>query len=186
MGTQDRNGDFFREMVEIAGFGAAFAAIPLFASMEDLQPPWPKPVAYISAAFIILAALLAREFGPGLKSRGRRLMLIIAAALSVVGLFSYLFLYSRFVFSIPGGDRIILGYACNAVTEPHYASCPNLSDLELRRAAYNPELLYTKTSLDVVRLSLVAAWMLFTAGLMGAVGWAVSSRRLGGRTRHSS
>jgi len=61
-------GDFFREMIEVAAFGAAFAAIPLFASMKNLQPPWPESVAYISAGVILITALIARQFGPGLIS----------------------------------------------------------------------------------------------------------------------
>jgi len=111
-------------------------------------------------------------------------MLITAAAISLLGLFAYLLLYSRFVYSIPGGEslpqggRIILGYECNAATQDAYdLICPKLTDVELRRMAYDPEMLYTEDSLDVVRLSLVGAWMLFTAGLMGAVAWAVAARR---------
>src|SRR5688500_10025492 len=72
--TNDR---FFRDIVAVVGFGSAFAAIPLFASMENLQPPWPSSIAYVSSAVILVATLLAWEFGPGLSRRQRRSVLLL-------------------------------------------------------------------------------------------------------------
>lgn len=166
-------------MIKVAAFGSAFAAIPLFASMENLEPPWPTAIAYVSAAVILVAALVAREYGPGLKPGHRRLMLLVSVALTLAGLFAYLYLYSTFVVVIEDGERFIFGYECNGPTQAIYKSrCPDLGEAELSLAGYEPESLFTKGSLTAVRLALVAAWLVFIAGLMAAVAWAVAARRL--------
>lgn len=159
------------------GFGAVFASIPLFASMENLQPPWPEPVAYISAALILVGMLIAREFGEEMSRRRRRILLLSAALLTVVGLFGYLYLYLEVVLPLGNGERLVLGFSCNAEAQSLYgARCPYLTEEELAAAGYEPDLLYPRSSLLMAKLALVAAWMLFTAGLVAAVGWAVIGR----------
>jgi len=169
----DRN-EFFPEVIRIMGFGAAFASIPLLARLGNLQPPWPPAVAYISAAVILVGMLIVREYGAGMSRRRRRLLLIIAGTLSVIGLFTYLYLYLRLIVPLPTGERLTLGFACNADTLAMYADrCPYLGMDEISAAGFDLELLYTTSSLQAAKLWLVAAWMVFTTGLVAAVGWAV-------------
>lgn len=172
------NDPFLRELVKVLALGAAFASIPLLASMENLQPPWPTAVAYVSAAIILIGALIAREFSADMSRKARRTLLIIAATLTLVGLFSYLYFYSsvvRTLTEIPENRRIILGFACNADTQAIYGDrCPNLTIDDLRRAGYDPEQMFTASSIRAARLVLVASWLLFTAGLVAAVGWAIA------------
>lgn len=171
------NDGFFKEVLKVIGYGAAFAAIPLFASMENLQPPWPTAIAYVSAAVILVATLIAWEFGSSLTKNQRRIMLMIAIVLTLMGLFSYLYLYSNFVIVLDEADRVIIGYECNLPTSKVYPTiCPNLGKMELERASYDPTALFTKDSLTNVRMLLVASWLVFVAGLMAAVGWAVAGR----------
>jgi hypothetical protein len=166
---------FFREIAKTLAFGATFASIPLFASMGDLQPPWPTAVAYVSAALILLGALLARELGRGMTERRRKTMLLLAALLTVLGLFAYLYLYSQLVVPLDNGSRIIRGFACNADALATYPDeCPYLTKDDLKRAGYQADLMYTAGSLTAAKLLLVASWLLFTAGLVAAVGWAVA------------
>lgn len=173
-----RVNDFLRDMVKVASFGAIFASIPLFASIANLQPPWPASVAYISAALILVGALIARDFGEEMSRRARRRLLLLAAALMTVGLFAYLYFYSMLVLQLSsdgGGERIILGFRCNEVAQQLYpARCPYLTELEVAQAGYDLTLLFTPGSLAAAKLLLVAAWILFTAGLMGAVAWAIA------------
>jgi len=166
---------YFREIATTLAFGATFASIPIFASMRDLQPPWPVAVAYISAAFILLGALIAREFGRGLAEPRRKSLLLLAGILTVLGLFAYLYLYSRLVVPLDDGTRIIRGFRCNADALATYPDeCPYLTKDDLKRAGYDPDLMYTPGSLAAAKLLLVASWLLFTAGLVAAVGWAVA------------
>ena len=80
---------------------------------------------------------------------------------------------------VPLGDgtRVILGFSCNAETAEAYANCPTLGDRDLADAGYDLDLLFTPGSQLSAKLALVAAWLLFTAGLVAAVGWAVASRQ---------
>jgi hypothetical protein len=169
---------FFREIAKVLAYASVFAAIPVFASLQNLQPPWPTGIAHVSAAIIFLATILVWELGRGMGRKSRRRLLLLAAGLTMIGLFAYLYLYSTYVVSIEGGDRIIMGYECNAPTRAVYKDmCPNLGEMELNRAGYDPRLLFTRGSLSAVRLGLVATWLVFVAGLIAAVGWAVSGRR---------
>ncbi len=170
--------DFFRRIFKVVAFGAAFASIPLFASMQNLQPPWPSAVSYISAALILVGALLARDFGEDMSRKARKRLLLVASALTVAGLFAYLYLYSTVVLTLSNGERRILGFVCNSDTQQMYGSlCPKLTELELSRAGYDPDLLFTPGSITQAKLLLFAAWVLFTAGLVAAVGWSVAGPR---------
>jgi hypothetical protein len=125
----------------------------------------------------MVATLVAWEFGPDLSRRQRRLMLLMAAFLTLAGLFAYLYLYSSFVVTVAGDSRLIVGYECNAPTQAVYPKkCPELGEIELERAGYDPAALFTKTALTNVRLMLVASWSVFMAGLLAAVGWVVAGR----------
>ena len=169
---------YLSEIIKTLAFGAAFASIPIFASMQNIQPPWPEPVAYISAAIVLVGALVAREFGVRATNATRLRLLMLAAILTVIGLFAYLYLYSSLVMTLENGERRTLGFVCNAATQELYpAECPQLSELALSRAGYDPAGLYTPGSLTAAKMSLVAAWLLFTAGLVAAVGWAVVGRK---------
>ena len=168
---------FFPELVKTLGFGACFAAIPIFASMRNLQPPWPEAVAYISAAIILVGALIARELGGQMRQKTRIRLLLLAFALTLVGLFAYLYLYANLVLPLANDQRLILGFTCNADSQMLYSNCPHLREEELGMAEYDPENLFTHGSITAAKLSLIAAWLLFTAGLVAAVGWAVAARK---------
>jgi hypothetical protein len=178
MSDDDETGakdNYFADILKVLAFGATVATIPLFASMENLQPPWPTAVAYVSAALIVVGALLAREFGAGASSRSLRRLLLLASTLTVAGLFAYLYLYSTLVVTLDGGDRLVLGYACNDESQQLYgARCPNLTAVELAEDEYDPRRFYTPGSLTAAKLSLVLAWITFMAGLVAAAGWAIA------------
>src|SRR5207244_2833311 len=75
------------------------------------------------------------------------------------------------------GRRLIRGYFCNERGQLLYPDlCPNLTDVELGRDENRPDRLFTDASITWAQLSLVGAWLLFTAGLVAAVAWAVAAR----------
>lgn len=173
------NDNFFSEIIKVLGFGATLASIPLFASMENLQPPWPSSIAYVSAAVILVAVLLAREFGAGATRRSLRYLLLAASLLTLFGLFAYLYLYATLIVTLADGDRLILGYTCNADAQQIYSEqCPNLTATELAEGGYDPVRFFTPLSLTAAKLSLDAAWILFMAGLVAAAGWAIACMKV--------
>jgi hypothetical protein len=173
MNGRDR---YFEGIIKTLGFGAAFASIPIFASMRNLQPPWPEAVAYISGAVILIGALVARQLASEATRRTRARLLFAAAALTVLGLFGYLYLYLNVVVPYADGGRDIIGFTCNERGERLYPNCPHLTEEELADEEYQPARVFTRGSLIMAHLLLVAAWLLFTAGLVAAVGWAVAAR----------
>ena len=170
---------YLRDLARVLGVGACFAAIPLFASFAELQPPWPPAIGYVSAALVLVAALLAWEWTRRAKLADRRRWIVIAATLTLIGLLFYLFLYSLFVETVTGtNDRIVRGFACTFEAKLIHANhCLDLPRKALEDVDWDPAALWTRASLATVRIGLTTAWLIFIAGLVSAVGSIVAGRR---------
>jgi hypothetical protein len=174
---------YLRNLTGVLATGAAFAALPLFASLADLQPPWPPAIGYVSAAFVLIGSLAAWEWTRAAKVRNRRLWIIIATGVTLLGLVSYLTLYSMFIEIIPAsGIRVIRGYECTSDALLLYGDqCPDLPRQALQDASWETVDLWTRSSVTKVRLGLAFSWLIFTAGLVLAVGSIVAGRKAGSR-----
>jgi hypothetical protein len=172
---------YLKNLTGVLALGAAFASIPFFASLSSLEPPWPPAIGYVSAALVLVGAMLAWEWTRSAKVKNRRRWIVSAVALTLGGLILYLTLYSLFVQNVPGAtDRIIRGYECTRDTRLIYAGqCPELSRAALEDSGWEPSELWTTSSLTLVRLGLTLSWLIFTAGLIITVGSIVAGR---GRT----
>lgn len=170
---------YLRNLAKVLGIGAAFAAIPLFASLAALQPPWPPAIGQVSAALVLLASLAAWEWTRKARRVHRRRWVVVATVLTLCGLFGYLLLYSMFVEDVPNTDvRLVRGYRCTADALLVYGdACPDLPSDALRDAEWEPLNLWTRSSVTMVRIALTASWLIFTAGLIAAVGSVVAGRR---------
>ena len=175
--------DYLANLLKVLGVGALLAALPFFASLAELQPPWPPAIGFVSAALVLLSSLLAWEYARRTRIRSRRLLTLASVALTVTGLFGYLTLYSLFVEPVPGSHvRVVRGFVCTAEARQVYASnCPDLPRDALRDAEWEATVLWTRASVTEVRLGLTFTWLLFTAGLIGAVGAIVAGRQFSGR-----
>jgi hypothetical protein len=169
---------YLKDLVKILGFAAAVATIPLLVAFARLQPPWPPAVEYVSAVFILMAALAMWEWGRAAKRGVRRKLIIAGMALTTVGIGTYLPLYSLYVADIPNSkERVVRGTECTADAKLLYPNhCPDLSSEALSSAEWNPEVLWTSGSIMRVRLGLVAGWLAFTAGLIAFVGAVIAGR----------
>jgi hypothetical protein len=175
--------DFLRNLVKVLGVGAAFASIPLFASLAALQPPWPPAIGYVSAGLVLLASLAVWEWTRNSGRVRRRRWVIAATVLTLGGLFVYLVLFSLFVETIADTDmRVVRGFACTPDAQLVYGdACPDLPSDALRDAEWEPLNLWTRSSVTIVRLLLTASWLAFTAGLVAAVGVIVAGSRFSNR-----
>ncbi len=165
---------------KVFGFTGLLAAIPIFVGLAKLEPPWPPGISVVSSALILLSALIAWEWTRRARVRSRRTLILASAILTTVGLIGYLALYSLFVETIPGaGERVIRGYTCTAEARQVYgASCPDLPRDALKDAEWEAVVLWTRSSVTMVRLGLGISWLVFTAGLVGAVGAVVAGRKV--------
>jgi len=171
-------GDYLKTLLKVLAVGAGFASIPLIAAFADLQPPWPPAIGHVSAAFLLLSSVLAWEWTRASKQSHRRTWIVAAVILTTVGLFGYLILYSQFVDDVPGSTvRVIRGFRCTQEAIVVYGDrCPELDREALRGAEWETSVLWTRSSITIVRLALTMSWILFTAGLVCAVGAVIAGR----------
>lgn len=170
---------YLKEIVKVLAFGAGVATLPLIAAFATLQPPWPPAIEYVSAVFIVMAALAMWEWGRGASRVVRRRLVIAGMVLTVGGIGAYLPLYSQYVVTVPAShERLVRGTDCTPAARAVYRDCPDPSDREVAEAEWDAERLWTRASILRVRLELVAAWLCFTAGLVAFVGAVVAGRRV--------
>ena len=171
--------DYLKNLVKVLGVGAAFASIPLFASLAALQPPWPPAIGIVSAGLVLLASLIAWEWTRRSRVRHRRRLVLLAATLTIGGLLGYLFLYSFFVEPIPGTQlRVVRGFVCTADAQRVYRdACPDLPREALRNSEWEAVALWTRASVTWARLGLTMAWLVFTSGLIASVGAIIAGRK---------
>ena len=179
--------EYLKNLLRVLGIGASFAALPFFASLAALEPPWPPRIGYVSAALVLVASLIVWEWTRKAKIVHRRRWIIVAASLTLTGLIGYLILYSLFVEPSPGRDlRVVRGYECTRQALLLYPDdCPHLSRDVLQDAEWEAPVLWTRSSLTMTRVALAATWLVFMMGLISAIGAIVAGRRLGSRTRRS-
>lgn len=176
---------YLKDLIKILGVAAAFAALPLLVGFAGLAPPWPPAVAYVTAVFILIAALVMWEWVRDVSRTVRRRFILAGIALTVIGLGVYLPFYSLYVQDVPGSDeRVVRGTKCTPKAQLVYAAeCPELPRDALRAAEWQAEVLWTRGSIMQVQLVLVAAWLAFTAGLIAFVGAVIAGRPTAGRPR---
>lgn len=158
-----------------------FVALPLIAGFAGLQPPWPPAIEFVSAAFILIAALVMWEWTRSARRAVRRRFIIAGILLTTVGIAGYLPLYSLYVENIPGKSvRVIRGTECTPKAKLVYPDdCPDLPRDALRGVEWESNVLWTRRSIMTVQLELVASWLAFTAGLVAFAGAVIAGRPAG-------
>jgi hypothetical protein len=149
---------------------ALLVATPAVAALLRLDPPWPNRIGYVSAA-LVAAGAGAVHYRPSLPNRPARTWAgRIAAAAVVAGLIAYFVLSSLYVETIPrSGVRVVKGFACTKDALLVYgAACPDLGRDALRDAEWEPTNLWTASSVTMVRIALLASWLLLVGGLAAA------------------
>ncbi|HYD25166.1 MAG TPA: toll/interleukin-1 receptor domain-containing protein [Croceibacterium sp.] len=151
--------------VAAAALGALIL-LPVAATVLGFDPPWPSGVGYFSAALVAGGAAWA-HFGasPGALV-SKRWVKAIVAGLALVAI-AYLSLASLYVETIPGtAVRVVKGFTCTPDAVLVYGdSCPALGRDALRDAEWEAATLWTGSSVMLVRVGLVAGWLILVAGL---------------------
>lgn len=178
---------YLKDIAKVLGFAGGAATLPLIAAFANLQPPWPPAIEYVSAVFILMAALVMWEWGRATRRTARRRLIVAGMLLTVIGIGAYLPLYSLYVEAIPGsGERVVKGMTCTPEARQVWpGKCPHLPPDALPSAEWDASLLWTAGSIMGVRLMLVAAWLAFTAGLVAFVGAVIAGRPIA-RTRRAA
>lgn len=169
---------YLKDLLKMLAFAATVATIPLIVAFAGLQPPWPPAVEYVSAVFILMAALVMWEWARAAKRGVRRRFILAGMAFTIIGIGLYLPLYSLYVVDVPNSkERVVRGTECTGDARLIYPKdCPNLPPEALPSAEWNAEYLWTSGSIMRIRLGLVAGWLGFTAGLIAFVGAVIAGR----------
>lgn len=174
---------YMTSLIATLGGSAAFAAVPLFASLADLQPPWPPAIGSVSTGVVFILSFLVFEWNKGGAKLTRRLWMLLGTAMILLGIALYLFLYSEFV-SVRESDQqiYIKGYECTTSSQLVYpGQCPALGNEAIEDTAITDAQLaafelWTRSSITIVRLLLVSSWITFLFGFVAIAG-ALTARR---------
>jgi hypothetical protein len=170
--------DYLKNLIKVLGIGAAFATLPLFASLAELQPPWPPAIGPVSSVLVLMASLVVWEWTRRSKIRHRRRWILSGVALALIGLIAYLTLYSIFIEPMPAGGRVVRGYECTRSALQVYGdACPDLPRDALQDAEWESVVLWTRSSVTIARMTLALSWLVFIAGLIGCLGAIVAGRK---------
>jgi hypothetical protein len=139
----------------------ASVAVPLVDYVAGLGPPWPwnNSVPVITSVAELLALMCAFHF---LSRANRRITnrILFALIVTLLILFGgYLYFNSQYTFVSPVNDeKYVKGFTLRtdvtAVISESYTS-----DDALRGAEYRPEEVWTRTSITLMRLTLLALWL---------------------------
>lgn len=136
----------------------------------ELTPPWPDYVTPITCAVVLLVFMYVfLSYRRTSRLRARRDFLRAALCL-VTFLIVYLFFDSTFVFEANASDvRLVTGYRCTIEAAEQFANCPFLTLDQVASAQFDPDLLWTKSSLSIVRLAIFLNWIGFFCSFVFAV-----------------
>jgi TIR domain len=160
-GADDRTA----RVTAIGGSALAVAgglAMPALGGMAAVAPPWPPGVVFLTTVIVAVTIAVAFQVMRGRTATAMRRSFLVCALVLAVASSVYLIAVSFFVYQTPTTkERWAKGYVCTPEAALIYKDkCPNLGVDELRGAEYEAERLWTASSVAVVKVSLVALWLL--------------------------
>ena len=150
-----------KEFKSLSVWGAGSSALlPFIASFLSVIPPWPSQLSVITAAVQLITLIVVYQ---GFSDDSRKISRSIRpfAFVGLVVLLGYIALFSMFTIYVPQAHRaIVVGYECTTSAASIFRDrCPFLTVDDLAGAAYDEFLLWTKSSITVMRVVLVGAWL---------------------------
>jgi hypothetical protein len=147
----------FQQLGSLALKGAV--AAPLADIWLKLGPPPSKVIGVLTALMEFVAVVGVFQFWSNTKALKLRVRMLIALAIFLVGLVSSLVLAEMFTVSPgQGRDRVVEGYSLRPDAKPIVnESYP--PEQALRESEYDPDKVWTKESIVVLRTVITATWM---------------------------
>lgn len=154
------------------------AVFPLLASLSGLAPPL-TGITLLTSLLTLVGIVIAFQFLDGKSRRLVNMAMLVSLLALFIALGLYLFLYSSFVFEIPGRkEKIVLGCGWSSVTllaapaygiNPEYG-CPGQYEAALRGSGYNSSVVWVSSSVGGMKLVLSVVWLIIFLGLSGLFG----------------
>jgi hypothetical protein len=132
-------------------------AAPLADLVLGFGPPWPSQLPILTSCFEIVVLLLVFSTWSGKGSPTMKRLIWTFGVLTGVAFMVYLVLASQLMLSAPDGTRFSAGLIVRQDVAPLVKSDYTTMDA-LRDAAWDPEQVWTKSSITMVRAALIAFW----------------------------
>ena len=168
--------DFKQLLKEFRGLSVWAAGgsvvLPFIASFIAVIPPWPGGLNVMTSVFQLVALIFVYQAYSGSKRATiTRNIGILAVALFVI-ILVYMVLFSIVTIYVPEAKRsIVIGYECVEAAKLVFKNkCPFLDLEDLAGVAYDEFLLWTRTSIALTRILLIALWFLFFICLAALIG----------------
>jgi hypothetical protein len=147
----------FQQLGSLALKGAV--AAPLADIWLKLGPPPPKAIGALTALIEFVAIVWVFQFWSNAEERKLRLGMFIALSIFLTALVSSLVLLGRFTVSPgQGRDPVIEGYALRVDVKPIVTESYS-PEQALRESEYDPDKVWTRTSIAVMRILITVTWM---------------------------
>lgn len=152
----------FQQLGSLALMGAV--AAPLADIWLKLGPPPAEVIGVLTALVEFVAVVYVFQFWSNTKERKLRVRMLIALGIFLVGLVSSFGLLQRFTVSPgQGRDRVVEGYSLRSDVKP-IVNESYTPEQALRESEYDPDKVWTKESIAVLRALITVTWMSTFAG----------------------
>lgn len=155
----------FRSVTALAVTGGV--AAPLVALVTNIGPPWPTgiPVLTSIAELVVLIAIFHFWYKKSRKRLSQRM--IIALVIVTISFLGYLILFDTFVFTVPGGkDSDVYGFVLKPEIKQLIDDKLVLNAEEaLEGAEYNPKNVWQPWSVTLIRVGVLASWLVMFLSL---------------------
>ncbi|MGR9202226.1 hypothetical protein [Rhizobium leguminosarum] len=163
---------FMTAFMGLIAAGTATTALVLVTALIGIAPPWPSAIVQITAVSQLVILVLAYQFSIGSTRKTINLVMVIAAGILAVGAVCYLSLFSLLTY-----NHGVRGFICTMNATAVYGDgCPLLDQRSIDEAS-SPDVLWTPVGLLLGRMTLLVAWIVSFAALVGLVGTFVAFQR---------
>ncbi len=147
----------FQQLSSLALKGVV--AAPLADILLKFGPPPAKAIGVLTALVEFVAVVGVFQFWSSTKERQLRPRMLIALSIFLVGLVSSLVLLERFTVSPgQGRDRVVEGYSLRGDIRP-IVNESYTPEQALRESEYDPERVWTRESIALLRALITVTWM---------------------------
>lgn len=171
----------FRNISSLAVKGAVaapFADVVMRQFNLGLAPPWPTGVLIITSVAELVALIYIFHYWRSKTKKSFNRRMLAALLIMLVGFSAYIYLFATFTRPHPKTKQsLVLGF------EPANASLKGsfdegfTVDQALDENEYNPALIWTARSINAIRVSLLAAWLMTFIALSIFIGAFVIAQR---------
>jgi hypothetical protein len=137
----------------------ASVVFPFIASFLSVIPPWPAGLNVITAVIQLGALIVIYQMYQRGAYRARRVV-VVWSIIALLFVLAYMVLFTVLTIYVPSAKRsIVIGFQCLREAQQVYGdSCPWLGLRELSSVAFDEFVLWTKSSIAVARVTLIAVW----------------------------